>query len=466
MSEPDIRPVKRNAIKKLREVVGFIKDPLNGFREMQNQWGDVVPLALPGPRTIQFTHPTHVGAILHLPLKDHITRSIEDAMGQGLLTSSGASWKRHRRMVSPAFAPKLLTGFIDEMVRLTHNWLDCAAGQQVLNISEQMLGLTLDVILNTIFGGKIVIEKDVVARGLEDYMYQFYLDTGNWRQLLPKNIMTPGRHKRVKAMQNIEKFVYDSIARRKTAEPGNDLLYQLLQARDEDGSKLSDKDLRDELITLILAGHETTALMLSYALWLLAKHPEIQQEVRNEVVSSMVDGLPTKETIQACRLLDGVLDEALRLFPPAYVVAREAQSDMIIGGIGVKKGDQLIVPAWVIHRDRRWWQQPDAFRPQRWFNGETDNIPANAYFPFGGGPRLCIGKHFAKFEGAVVLALLLGSFEFSPVPGFELKLMQSITLRPKHGIRLQIRRTKSEMFRRSITPLEQRREVSRQVTLG
>jgi cytochrome P450 len=189
---------------------------------------------------------------------------------------------------------------------------------------------------------------------------------------------------------------------------------------------------------LILAGHETTAEMLTYAMWLLAQRPEVQAQLREEIRTHVGSGRPTRESLSRCKLLAAVLDEALRLFPPAYVVAREAHEDCEVAGLAVAKGSQLITPAWVIHRDARWWQQPNEFRPERWLNGETDALPANAYFPFGGGPRLCIGRHFAMFEGSVVLLSLLQRLQFAPAPGYEMTLMPSVTLRPRHGIRLRV----------------------------
>jgi cytochrome P450 len=431
---------KRTRLEALGEVVRFIKDPLGTFTYLQQRWGDVVTLPLPGPPTVQFTHPDHVAALLRLPMKDQTTRSMEDIMGNGLLTATGPGWRRNRRMISPAFSQKAVAPFFETMCRLTGEWLAGVRQEQhEVDMTEEMLGLTLDVILKTVFGGAVKIDRAQVARAMEEYFYQFFLDNASWRRLVPRSIVTPGRRRRIRAMRELEQMVYRSIDQRRAAPAGDDLLHFMLQAKDESDGPLDDRTLRDEVLTLVLAGHETTAEMLTYAMWLLAQHPEAQAELRQEIAEVVGPDRPTRETLARCKLLDGVLDETLRLYPPAYVVAREAHEDMVLGGHSIRRGSQVLAPAWVVHRDERWWKQPEQFRPQRWLNGELDTQPQGAYFPFGGGPRLCIGKHLAKVEGSVVLLSLVQRFEFLPAPNYRLELMQSVTLRPRTGIRLVLR---------------------------
>jgi cytochrome P450 len=235
----------------------------------------------------------------------------------------------------------------------------------------------------------------------------------------------------------MRELIRTAIAQRRAAPESDDLLYRLLTARDEEGNSLNDEQLRDELLTMILAGYDTVALMIGYALWLLARHPAIQQQVHEELKAIIADGPINAETLARLPLLNAVLDESLRLFPPAYIIGREADKDLDLNGFQIKRGDQLLVPLWVVHRDPRWWQAPDAFRPERWLNGETAHLPANAFFPFGGGPRLCVGGHFAKLEGAIILATILRHSRVSDVNDDQLKLLASVTLRPVDGIRLR-----------------------------
>jgi cytochrome P450 len=429
----------RTALQGMRETLRFIKDPLGTLVYLRETWGDVVPLPLPGARVVQFTSPEQVGALLRLPIKDETTRSMRDIMGHGLLTGDGPEWRRNRRMITPAFSQKAVAPFFGVIRTLTDDWIDRVKGaERELDMTEEMLRLTLDVILKTVFGGAVDIDRESVARGMEEYFVQFALDNAGWRRLVPRFIVTPGRRRRIEAMRELDEIVYRSIAQRRQGAEGSDLLYFMLQARDEQGQPLADSALRDEVLTLVLAGHETTAETLTYALWLLAQRREIQSELHDEVSAAIAAHGMTREAVMACKLLNAVLDETLRLYPPAYIVAREAHEDCEIGGYAVEKGTQLLAPAWAIHRDERWWKQPEQFRPERWLNGETSGLPPNAYFPFGGGPRLCIGKHFAKFEASVVLMALVHELAFQAVDSYQLTLMPSVTLRPREGIRLKV----------------------------
>jgi cytochrome P450 len=436
--------VERSFSQAFGEVLRFVKDPLSTFTYLKDTWGDVVPLPLPGPKTIQFTHPQHVGEVLRLPVKDETSRSMEDIMGRSLLTGDGPEWRKHRRMLTPAFSQKSLAPFLETILTLTEDWIGSIGDQEhERDMTEEMLKLTLEVILKTVFGGAVEINRAQVAGAMEEYFLQYFLDAASWRRLIPPFITTPGRRKRARAMRELEAVMYASIDQRRRLPPGSDLLNFMLNATDEAGQTLSDRHLRDETLTLILAGHETTAEMVTYALWLLGRHQETQAELRREILNHVGTGRPTRESLAECKLLSAVLEEALRLFPPAFVVGREAREDCEVAGHRVNRGTQLLVPAWVIHRDERWWRAPNDFRPERWLNGETSELPQHAYFPFGGGPRLCIGRHFAMFEGSIILLSLLQRFEFTPAEGYDLKLLPSVTLRPKHGIRLKVRRTAS-----------------------
>ena len=442
---PVVNSSSRSALGSVTEFLRFVRDPLDGFRAQQRRWGDVVRLPFPGPANVQFTHPLHVGEVLRMPVKDSVTRSMRDIMGRSLLTDMGPRWKRRRRMVTPAFSPKMLQHFQATIDRLVDGFAKDIAPvsgstSRTVNVSAATLKVTLDVILETVFGGHITVDRALVAKQLEQYMYEFYLDNGGWRKMVPPRVPTLGRWKRRAAIHQVNPFVYDSIAKRRSQPEGPDLLYSLLNARDADGTALSDEDLRDELVTLVLAGHETTALMVTFSLWLLSRAPETQNAVRSELRAHGTHASTGRDTLRACGLLQGTMNEALRLFPPAYVVAREAHEAMSVGGVPISKGSQLLAPACVVHRDPRWWKDPHDFRPERWTNGETDELPQNAYFPFGGGPRLCVGQHFSKFEASIILARLLGEFEFSVSSGYTLELMPSVTLRPRDGVKLDVRR--------------------------
>jgi cytochrome P450 len=431
--------VRRTLRQYFSELGLLLENPLSGFEVYQQRWGDVVPLPIPGLRAFQITHPEQVGVVLKIPHRDQMaTKSLKDLLGKGLLTNQEDDWHWRRRIIAKPLGPKAITAFVDDMFRLTESWFARLnpEGREV-DVTPELMGLAFDILIHTVFGANIKIDKDSILSLLEQYMREFTLDNTGWRRWLPPFIVTPGRCQRRRAIAGMRELIRTAIAQRRAAPESDDLLYRLLTARDEEGNSLNDEQLRDELLTMILAGYDTVALMIGYALWLLARHPAIQQQVHEELKASIADGPINAETLTRLPLLNAVLDESLRLFPPAYIIGREADKDLDLNGFRIKRGDQLLVPLWVVHRDPRWWQAPDAFRPERWLNGETANLPANAFFPFGGGPRLCVGGHFAKLEGAIILATILRHSSVSDVNDDQLNLLASVTLRPVDGIRLR-----------------------------
>jgi cytochrome P450 len=229
-------------------------------------------------------------------------------------------------------------------------------------------------------------------------------------------------------------------SRRGAGGEGDDLLSMLLAARDDDGSAMSPRQLLDEVLTLFLAGHETTALALSYALYLLANHPAAQDELRAELARELKGGLPEYADLPRLAYTRKVVNESMRLYPPADFLGREATDDCTVAGIPVKKGTNLFMSQWVMHRDGRYFPEPLAFNPSRWSEEFERTLPRFAYFPFGGGPRYCIGQTFAIAEAALVLATLCQRFRFEPDPTFSLDLNPGITLRPAAGVRLVVTR--------------------------
>ena len=212
----------------------------------------------------------------------------------------------------------------------------------------------------------------------------------------------------------------------------------LLHARDEDGGRMSDEQLRDELMTIVMAGHETTAIALSWTFYLLGKHPEVESKLLAELGEVLGSQAPTVNDLPQLPYTDAVLKESMRLYPPAWAVGREALEDCELGDFQVPAKTQLFISQWVVHRDPRFFENPEAFIPERWLDGSTGGIPKFAYFPFGGGPRLCIGQPFAKMEAALILATVAQRFKLDPVPGPPPTPQPSITLRPKSGIRVTL----------------------------
>jgi cytochrome P450 len=239
----------------------------------------------------------------------------------------------------------------------------------------------------------------------------------------------------------LEEFIYGIIdERRKSGRDTGDLLSMLLHARDEDGGRMSDKQLRDEVMTVIMAGHETTAIALSWTWRLLSLYPEVEKKLHSELAEQLDGRAPTIDDLPHLPYTDAVLKESMRLYPPAWAIGREAIEDCEIGGYHVPAETQLFISQYVVHRLPLTFDSPNSFDPDRWTNGLEKRIPKYAYFPFGGGPRLCIGQSFAKMEAALLLATIAQNFKLGLLPGQRVTPQPSITLRPKNGVRVKLER--------------------------
>jgi len=429
------RRPQRSVVATATEFVGFLRDPLSALVRTKDKWGDIAVLPVPGPRLIQFTHPAEVNTVLKMPHRDRLaTGSLRDLLGNGLITTDADDVRPRRQLVGRPLGRKAIATYVEDMATLTRRWAErvaARAGGGSVELTSGLFTLSLDILTHTLFGAKILLDKPAFAAHLDAYMYQFYVDNTGWRRLLPPAIDTPGRRRRRTAAAGMRTMVEHSIEARRALGPGNDLLWMLLEARDEEGNGLSESDLLDELLTMLIPGHETPALMLGYALWLLAGHPDVQRRLYDEVTAC--------ESAASCAYLAAVVDESFRLYPPAYVIGREASEDLDIGGMAIRAGDQLIAPQWVVHRDARWWRAPEHFRPERWLNGETASLLPGTFFPFGGGQRSCLGGHFSRLMGQVVLGELVKRMEVARDGGDSLSFIQGPTLRPRRGIRIHVK---------------------------
>jgi cytochrome P450 len=259
--------------------------------------------------------------------------------------------------------------------------------------------------------------------------------------LLPQWVLTPERYHFRKAVRELDALIYRVIARcREQGSDADHLLARLVQARDENGEPMSDVQLRDEAVTMLLAGHETTALTLTYAAFLLACHPVAGARLREEIDRKLAGRSPTMTDLPALPFLDAVVKETLRLYPPAYVIGREVVKPFEVGGYLVPAGHQVLMSPYVMQRDPRYFDEPLSFKSERWLEPAASALPRFAYFPFGGGPRVCIGNHFATMEVALVLCTLLQRVELEALPGFELRTKPIVTMRPDGGVPMRVKR--------------------------
>jgi cytochrome P450 len=430
----------------------FRQDSLTFYLRCARDFGDIVSYRL-GPRLVfQLNHPDLIEKVLVTQnqnfTKSFAYRLLLPVLGQGLLTSSGDFWRRQRRLAQPAFSRARISAHTSMMVacadRLANGWQE----GQTRDIHAEMCHLTLDIAARAFFGTEGREQVSEVQHAMEVIQ-----DTFNRRfeSLLPLPSWFPTltnlRTKR--ALGRLDGIVYRLIQlRRAGGASRDDFLSLLLQARDaDDGSRMTDRQVRDEVMTLLLAGHETTALVLAWAFYLLARHPEVEARLLNELENVLGGRSPKADDLACLPYTESVVLETMRLFPPAYAIGRQAIAACSLGGYRVKAGTNVFMVQWSVHRDPRWFTNPQEFVPDRWENGLAQRLPRYAYFPFGGGPRLCIGNSFAMTEAILLLATLAQRFRMILAPGHQVVPWPSITLRPKSGIlmRLSSRPTKGAL---------------------
>jgi cytochrome P450 len=318
--------------------------------------------------------------------------------------------------------------------RMLEHWGD----GRTLDAHEEMTLLTQTVVAQTLFSADVSGDSRAIGEALGRLVRPFAAQaTLKW--ILDNRLPTPAHLRFNRDVRRIDRFVYRLIEeRRASGVDTGDLLSMLLAARDEDGSSMSDRQLRDELMTIFLAGHETTALALTWAWHLLALNPEAEARLAAELEEVLAGRAPAVGDLPRLRYADWVVKEAMRLYPPAWAVGRECVRECEVGGYRVAKGTQVFGFQWVTQRDPRWFADPLAFRPERWGEEAISRIPKYAYFPFGGGPRLCIGNYFATMEAVLILATVAQRFRLRPVPGHNVEVLPALSLRPKRGLRVRL----------------------------
>ncbi len=374
-------------------------------------------------------------------IKHYALRLLRPVLGNGLLLSEHAMWLRQRRLMQPAFDRQRLQGYGAAMVagaqRMMANWHD----GQTCDLHDEMAALALRIAAKTLLDVEVADEFDQVADALDVIQSDF---KQRFASVFPRPawLPTPAGFRLRRAVKRLDAIIGRIIRQRRVSrQDRGDLLSMLLAARDEDdGRGMTDRQLRDEVMTMFLAGHETTANVMTWTWWLLAKHPEAEETMLEEL--NRVVGFRTPKPEDAARLpyVRAVVQEAMRLYPPAYIVGREACQSSEVGGRPIPRGATLLMSQWVTHRDPRWFDVPDRFDPQRWIGARAATIPKHAYFPFGGGPRVCIGANFAMMEVALVLATVAPRFRFALQKEGELKPWPSVTLRPASAVRAVLTR--------------------------
>jgi len=373
-------------------------------------------------------------------IKDAGTRELIPLVGQGLLTSEGELWKRQRKLAAPALSPKRIAGYADTMVACAQRaFAELDDGEREL--TDDMMKLTLEIVGKTLLGADARHEAERIAHIVDVSMVYFDKQLRTWQSVLPKWIPTPDRIAFRKVLPELDAIIHGIIERCRRGDPDADhLLARLIQARDDQGAPMSDAQLRDEAVTMLLAGHETTALALSFATHQLCENPDARLRAQSEVDATLGTRAATIADLPQLAFVEAVVKETLRLYPPAWIIGREVMQPFELGGYTLPAHVEIVMSPYTMHRDPRFFADPNAFRPARWLEPATATLPRFAYFPFGGGPRVCIGNHFAMMEATLVLATLLQQHELSPVPDFRIELAPVVTLRPRSGIRARVQR--------------------------
>jgi cytochrome P450 len=420
-----------------------MRDPLGFLSGCARKYGDVFRLRLLGMELYTISHPDYIEQVLRTNhrnfKKDYFTRQLSGLLGEGLLTSEGEFWRRQRQLAQPALQLAQVRHYGATMVALTERLLQSWRDAQQRDLHADMMGLALDIVAKTLFDADVAGREAAEVGAALEVAMRYLMSPLTWsglRTWLP----TPATLRFRRAVRRLDDIIYALIrGRRQTGPRADDLLSRLVAVRDDQGQLMSDRELRDEMMTLFLAGHETTALAMSYTFHLLAHHPQVASRLTAEVDDVLAGRAPAVADVPSLRYTEWVVKEAMRLYPPAWAIGREALGDCEIGGFHVPKGAQLQLVQWIVQRDPRWFDEPEQFRPERWDNDLAKHLRRGAYFPFGDGPRICIGYQFAMLETVLILATITRRFQLTAVPGQVLQLIPSVTLRPKHGIPLVLR---------------------------
>jgi len=398
------------------------RDWLGFLRRCANRYGDIVYLNLPGMPLCLINNPNYIEDILVKDnrnfIKDVALRSQTAVYGNGLLTSEGSFWLKQRRLIQPAFHRNRIREYSHTMVTYTERLLSTWQDGETRDICQDATRLTLEILATTLFGLTVTTDDPI------------------FRDLIMASMTSINR---------LDMFVYDVIRQRRTT-PGtsNDLLSTLVAARYEDNTSMSDQQIRDEVVTLLSAGHGTTSFALAWACDLLSRHNAVEARLNNELQTALERRAPAITDGSQLPYLNMVIQETMRLYPSSWGFGREAMQDYIVHDYCIPKGTTVFMSQWVTHRDGRYFKDPDEFRPERWSGFETVQQAKFAYFPFGGGPRQCIGNAYALTEITLILAMIIQRYHLTPAAGLPVRPVPALSLEPSNGVKVLVTRRQSQ----------------------
>ncbi|MER7462282.1 cytochrome P450 [Streptomyces sp. NPDC097981] len=431
----------------LGNLPAFARDPLAFFESLRDEYGDWVPWALGPKRNVLVSRPEHaaelLGAVETTFAPQELGWAFRQLLGNGVVVATGEDWRRKRALVQPAVRPRQVRSYAATMVECADALAGAWAEGARIEVHREMAGLTQRIAVRTLFGGDAAGREAPISAAMAAAQRELGAEFRGLTLFLPAWVQTPGRRRMRAAVAVLDREIEHVIREHEEASAGgagrDDLLGRLLAARDEHGGPLSRTELRDESITLYIGGHETTSTTLTWAWQLLSGAPGARARLDEELERVLGGRLPTYDDHARLTWTRQVVKESLRLYPPVWLISAVAGEGAVIGGRPVPPGTGVWTSPWSVHRDARWFPDPEAFRPERWDADAPHPVPEHAWFPFGGGPRACLGARFALVEAVLVLAVLAQRFHLdtgpAPVPVFP-----GLTLQPTCPVPATLRR--------------------------
>jgi cytochrome P450 len=426
-------------------LIEFQRNQLAFVERMQRTYGHMATIHMGKRPFVLLFRPEYVRYLLTEHPRQFMTLQSEggdlaEVLGESLLTIEGEEHRHQRRIVQPAFHKKRVEGYADYMVQFTLEMLDTWRDGEEVDIAREMQFLTLRVVAKSLFGVELLPQiqnlGETFSRMIEN------------RRSLPSRLLNlyidlPFTHYgiRMRAKRHIDTFIYQLIAQRRTeGEDTGDVLSMLLTAQDQDQT---DRQIRDHIMTFLAAGHETTANALNWTFYLLAQNPGPRKKLLHELQTVLGDRAPTLEDLPHLPYTEWVINESMRVYPPVWTIGRRSIEPIELGGYTFPAHTVFLISQWILHRHPDLWSEPEKFRPERWDPVDGEKPPAGSYFPFGGGPRTCIGMPFAQMEAKLLLATIMQRYTPNIVPGFPVIPLPRVTLRTRYGLRMRLERTQS-----------------------
>ncbi len=425
----------------------FRKDPLLFLSDLYHQYETIISFRFAHRKIHLLLEPDLIKEVLvskqHSFHKSRPFQEMKTLLGEGLLTSEDEFHLKQRKLIQPSFTKQHVQTYAEKMTMITEEFISSWNDEDERLTSRDMMELTLAIIAKTMFSMDMKQGHEKVGKHLDVIMN---IATKRIRSVLksPLALKTPENKSLTEAIKKIDDVLYEIIEKRSNLDTQNDLLEVLMRARDEESNEgMSNQQLRDEAMTIFLAGHETTANALSWCLYLISQHPDKAKLLYEEVDRVLGKRRANYDSMKDLIYTQQVIWESIRLYPPAWLISRKAMNDVTIGNYKIHKGDTVMMSSYIMHRSEKYFSNADEFMPERFQNGKVQGVPEYVYFPFGGGPRVCIGNHFAIMEATLVLATLVKHYSFELVSNHhKVEAEPLITLRPKNGLRMSVQKRK------------------------